>query len=226
MSFLKKIVSPAYHILYWKNIVKNPVIEYDKNTSPKEVFHIGLRYFLYFSCAYMFFYFLVFLCAYPYYSKLNEALKIEFDAKGNSGLSYLLNSYPFNVAYIFSALALFIFYITVFSYYLAKFLESESRSFLAHFGICLHSTTGLITILFIVLIVNSVFPFSPQIGYVLFSLLIAAWMILFGIGIYLSTRIFTKASNKYFAQNKRRASLTWLVPLFLICYFVFGVITA
>ncbi|BDA79614.1 hypothetical protein LPTSP3_g25440 [Leptospira kobayashii] len=226
MSFLKRIVSPAYHIQNWKNIVKNPIIEYDKNTSPREVFRIGLRYFLYFSFTYMFFYFLLFLCAYPYYSKLNEALQLDFAAKGNSGLSYLLNSYPFNVVYVFSALIIFIFYITVFSYYLAKFLESDDRSFLAHFGICLHSTAGLITVLFIVLIVNSIFPFSQPVGYVFFGLLIAAWMILFGIGIYLSARIFIKASNEYFGHNKRRAGLTWLVPLFLFCYFVFGILTA
>ncbi|WP_411821938.1 hypothetical protein [Leptospira sp. 'Mane'] len=226
MSFLKKIVSPAYHILYWKNVIKNPVIEYDKSTSPKEVFRIGLRYFLYFSLTYMVFYFLLFLCAYPYYSKLNEALRLDFEAKGNSSLSYLLNSYPFNVIYVFSALILFVLFVTVFSYYLARFLETESRSFLAHFGVCLHSTAGLVSVLFVVLIVNSVFPFSQPVGYLLFGLLVASWLILFAAGLYLSTRIFIKASYGYFNQNKKRASLTWLLPLLVFGYFVFGIITA
>ncbi|TGN16948.1 hypothetical protein [Leptospira idonii] len=222
-----QIFSKDFHKRFIRDLFKPDfTVIYGSEQSSVDILRKGASFFGYVSITYVIFYFLAFLVGYPYYSRMNEAMLADFQMKGHSNFTYIMNSYPFNVVYIFSALILFVFFVSALGYFFAKFFEEDKREFRAHLGICLHATSLLIFILFFVFIANTIFPFRQPVGIVLFSSLIALWIIFFGLGLYLSSKIFVGASYSYFSQNKRRAALTWLFPLLLFIYMVLGIITS
>jgi ABC-type multidrug transport system permease subunit len=76
-----------------------------------------------------------------------------------------------------------------------------------------------------VFIANTIFPLNQQIGVILFSILVAIWILMLLAGTYFSTRIFVNASKEYFDQHKRRSAITWLLPFLFVFYTIFGIVT-
>ena len=174
---------------------------------------------------YVIMYVFMFLIGYPYFAKLNDTMRADFEAKGNSSFSLFLNTYPWNVLYILASLAIVLLLTTIFSYALVRLLEDGKRRFKAHLGLCLHGTSILLSCLFVIFIANTIFPFNQQVGVVLFSFLVAIWILMFILGTFVSTRVFVIASVAHFDQHKRRAAISWLLPFLFVMYTIFGIVT-
>jgi len=226
MSVIKNLFTIAFHKGKIKELFSpNYSHVYSKDKTDREIFRFGFSLFSYTYIMYVIMYVFMFLIGYPYFSKLNETMRADFEAKGNSSFSLFLNTYPWNVLYILASLVILLLFVSILSYGLARLLEDGKRSYKAHLGLCLHGISILLSCLFVIFIANTIFPFNEQVGVVLFSFLVAIWLIMFFIGTYLSTRVFVRASNVYFEQHKRRSAITWLLPFLFVIYTIFGIVT-
>lgn len=223
---MKKYFTINYH----KNQIKNlfsPDFEdvYAKSKTDGEVFLTGLSLFVYTYSMYVIMYLSMFLLGSPYFSKLNDAMRADFEAKGHSAFSLFLNSYPWNVLYILASLVIVLLFTSLLSYGLVRLLEDGKRSYKIHLGLCLHGTSILLSCLFVIFIANTIFPFNQQVGVILFSFLVSVWILMFLIGTYFSTQVFVRASFVHFEQHKRRAAICWLLPFLFVMYTIFGIVT-
>ncbi len=210
---IKDLFSPDYDSVY------------SEEKTSQEIFLSGLTLFVYTYGLYVLMYVGMFILGYPYFSKLNETMRADFEAKGHSNFSLFLNTYPWNVLYILASLVIVLLFTSLLSYALARLLEDGKRSYKAHLGLCLHGTSILLSCLFVIFIANTIFPFNQQVGVVLFSFLVAIWILMFILGTFLSTRVFVRASFSHFGQHKRRAVITWLLPFLFVMYTIFGIVT-
>jgi hypothetical protein len=223
---MKKFFTIAYHKEKIKDLFAPEYsITYANQRSPQEIFGFGLSLFVYTYIMYAIMYVFIFFLGYPYFSRLNDAMKADFEAKGNSAFSLFLNTYPWNVLYILATLVILLLLTSALSFGVAKLLEDGKRSYKAHLGLCLHGTSILLASLFVIFIANTIFPFNSQVGVVMFSFLVAIWILMFLGGTFFSNRVFVRASNEYFGQPKKRSAITWLLPLLFVIYTIFGIVT-
>lgn len=220
-------LNPKYHYEKWKSIL-NPNIELEFNSKDtgSNIFKTAVNKFVYCLLSYIVFYFVLFILGYPYYSSANEKISEEFALKGQGGLGLIFNSYPFNVIYVLVLIVFFSLFMAVSTHFLMKLLEEEKRPFLQNAGICLHSMCFWIAILFVLVVLNTIYPFNEPTSIILFSILVASWIILFSVSVFFSTRFYGKASASFFNQNQKRAYIGWLVPLAVFFYFIAGIIAS
>ncbi|WP_108978501.1 hypothetical protein [Leptospira ryugenii] len=221
---MKKYFTFNYH----RNQIKKLFVPdyedvYSKERSSRDIFLGGLGLFIYTYTMYVIMYVSIFVLGYPYFSKMNENLRADFEAKGNSSFSLFINSYPWNVLYILASLVIVLIFVGLLSYALVRLLEDDKRSFRAHIGLCLHGLSILLSCLFVVFIFNTIFPFNQEVGVVLFAFLVAIWILMFIIGTYFSTKVFINASEECFGQHRRRAMISWLLPFLFVMYTIFGI---
>ncbi len=223
---MKQVLSIGYHIEQCKNLfTPNFSVAYERNKTEKEIFLFGLKLFVYTYLLYVGIYIFIYLLGYPYFANLNEMMRLDFEKKGYSSFSLVLNSYPWNVLYVLASFSIILLLTSILSYAFARFLEEGKRSFRVHMGLCLHGMSILLACLYIVFIANTIFPFNEKASIFVFSVLVSIWIFMFVLGTIFSTRIFVKGSFSYFGQNQRRGALSWLVSFSLIVYFIFGIVT-
>ncbi|WP_108976367.1 hypothetical protein [Leptospira ryugenii] len=192
--------------------------------TPNQIFRKGLKAFLSLFCVYVFFYVSIFLLAYSYFTKLNEAMAKEFLSKGFSKFSLFLNQYPWNVLYILSSLLIFFLCISHLTYFLNKILEEKTQSYFAHLGICLYATTYILLSILFVFLINTIFPYRPELSVYLSSCIIASWMLLYIFALYFSTKVYSNIYFSIFNSFKRRSALVWAFSFIYISYQIVSIL--
>lgn len=210
----------------WKSLLFPELSKYESNKYTDLIlFKEAISGFGFAIISYTLFYFLVFVIGYGYYSEINTRMQEEFILKGNSYLSYLFNSYPFNIIYVLALLIIFTLFCSSLIYLIFKMIEDTKIKFLTILSINLLMNVWWIFILFFILIINISYPFDQTTSVMLFGLLISAWILCLGSGIFFSSRVFVKIANKLVNVNIKRTYFAIYLTQILFFYFIYSIIT-
>jgi hypothetical protein len=210
----------------WKSLLFPELSKYESNKYTDLIlFKEAISGFGFAIISYTLFYFLVFVIGYGYYSEINTRMQEEFILKGNSYLSYLFNSYPFNIIYVLALLIIFTLFCSSLIYLIFKMIEDTKIKFLTILSINLLMNVWWIFILFFILIINTSYPFDQTTSVMLFGLLISAWILCLGSGIFFSSRVFVKIANKLVNVNIKRTYFAIYLTQILFFYFIYSIIT-
>lgn len=210
----------------WKSLLFPDLSKFESNNYTDLIlFKEAISGFGFALICYTLFYFLVFILGYGYYSELNIRMQEEFILKGNSYLSYFFNSYPFNIVYVLALLIIFTLFCSSLIYIIFKMIEEVKIKFQTILSINLLMNAWWIFILFFILIINTSYPFDQTTSVVLFGLLISAWILCLGCGVYFSSRVFVNLANKLLSVNIKRTYFAIYLTQILFFYFIYSIIT-
>lgn len=173
--------------------------------------------------SYFLIYMVFYLISFTFYSEVNQGIIAKYQAQNITGLATTINTYPWNLVYIYAFFFIWLVLITGISYVLVKLLELEKIEFLRHLKVSILASVTAFFPMILLIPFHSIFATVEDKSVLTLSLSIAFWILILFLSFLNSTRVYTRLSIQ-FGLFGRRATIVWLFSYSLVFLFFFGMV--
>lgn len=213
---------------YFKNLIDllikarttnmSEIINSPKNFTSLAVYATSIWMFAYFAV-----YMIFFLISFNYYSDINRGILAKLQSQNVTGITTIINTYPWNLTYIYAFFFIWVTLISGLSYVIAWLLEEVKISFMRHLKVALLASISAFVPMIALIPYHSIFATFENSNLLTLSFSLAFWIFILFVSLITSTRVFSRI-NLFFGLIGKRSAVVWVISYILIFYFFVGLV--
>ncbi|TGL17383.1 hypothetical protein EHQ47_19505 [Leptospira bourretii] len=173
--------------------------------------------------AYFFVYMIFFLLSFNYYADLNRGILAKLQSQNITGIPTIINTYPWNLTYIYAFFFIWVTFISGLSYAIARLLEEAYIPFIRHLKVTLLASISAFIPMIVLIPYHSIFATFENSNLLTLSFSLAFWIFILLVSLITSSRVFSRL-NLLFGLVGKRSTVVWVLSYILIFYFFVGLV--